>query len=399
MKIAYLIGNFPVLSETFVLNEIIRLKKLGHEITVFSFAGPSAEDLNKFTHDGKRITEKTVYISKKEALIALLFNPIYILRLWNDNTFFQKHAKGKPNIILRMARAIDLMHKLKSGNYTHLHAHWPYACQVAHLASCIAGINYSISVHAHEVAHESGHFPLVMKTTKFAAFCNAGALNYLKRNLSFDISEKAHLVYHGVDINKFPLLPFSQIENSVQIISAGRLTQTKGFDKLIRGCALACSNGISVKLTILGRGALEKDLLKCAEELDFVSNLNMPGWVSQEEVTEHMKASHVFVLMADTGFHDGLPNVVLEAMACGRLVILSPLPAASEAIEHGVNGFILESQNDLNGLVHLLKKIISNSGLVERMGLKARERVTTDHNADVQINRLVDLFKSVNSGN
>ena len=395
MKIAYIVGNFPVLSETFVLNEVIRLKNLGHDITVFAFRGPNNDELKKFTDEGRQLASETIYLTKKEALFSVLTNPFSIFKLWKDNVFFQKNANGKPSFIMRIARAVALAKKFKSGGFTHLHAHWPYASQIAHLIILLTDRSYSISVHAHEVAHESGHFPLVMKTTRFSSFCNAGALNYLIKELTYDFSDKAHLIYHGVDINKFPFLPLHQITDSINVISAGRLTQTKGFDRLIRGCALACSRGAQVKLTILGQGALEPELRKLASDLDFTNHLNMPGWVSQDEVTEYMKASHVFALMADTGFHDGLPNVALEAMACGRPVILSPLPAVNEAIDDSVHGFILNSQNDIEGLAQSLEKFLHEKNLAADMGKKARERVIRDHDADTQIDRMVELFKAM----
>ena len=102
---------------------------------------------------------------------------------------------------------------------------------------------------------------------------------------------------------------------------------------------------------------MESELKRLAAELDFSDRLSMPGWVAQESVARFMQEAHVFALLADTEFHDGLPNVVLEAMASGRPVILSPLPAASEAVTSGQEGFVLPDAQDVRWVCRHLKEV------------------------------------------
>ena len=262
----------------------------------------------------------------------------------------------------------------------------------------LTGIPYSVSIHAHEVAHEGGHFPACFETLSFATYCNKGAMEHLLKKLPEQARAKSHLVYHGVDIRNFEPLPMTKIDGTLNIVTAGRLTRTKGFDRLIRACAQARDAGMDVRLSILGRGQLEDEIRGVASEVGFTDYLDMPGWVSHDQVREYMKNSHVFALLADTSFHDGLPNVVLEAMACSRPVILSPLPAAGEAVDNGKEGFILESPEDYDGFVATLKVITSTENLVEKMGKDARERVCRDHDAETQIVFLQDLFAELDSG-
>jgi glycosyltransferase involved in cell wall biosynthesis len=107
-----------------------------------------------------------------------------------------------------------------------------------------------------------------------------------------------------------------------------------------------------------------------------------------------MRQAHVFALLADTSFHDGLPNVVLEAMASGRPVIVSPLPAAGEAVTHGVEGFVLSGADDTAGVIHALRTLQEAPSLLRQLGAAARRRVEMDHDANVQIDRLASLFRS-----
>lgn len=393
MRIAYLIPNFPVLSETFVANEVGRLKALGFDLRIYSFSPPSLSDQLKLSDMSRALMKDTVYIDRRAMMTASIEMPGALLRTWTENRRMQAAATAKPSAIARLLRAVAVASQIKADGIGHLHAHWPYASQVAHLVHCILGVSYSISVHAHEVAHDNGHFPVVFRTLSFASFCNRGAMDYLLQRLVPDAHGKSHLVYHGVDVEHFPFADMPRNMSPINILSAGRLTKTKGFDRLICACAATRDTGVDIRLTILGRGAVEDDLRLLAGKLGFADCLTLPGWVTHDEVRQYIRDSHVFALLADTGFHDGLPNVVLEAMACGRPVILSPLPAATEAVTHHVEGYVLQGVDDIAGFVSAVQQLSSEPSLLRQMGLAARERVEVEHDADTQIKRLAVLFE------
>ncbi|PCJ88887.1 MAG: hypothetical protein COA54_01260 [Thiotrichaceae bacterium] len=392
MKLGYLVANFPQLSETFVSNEIDRLINNGLDINIYSFVQTSEDDAEKLTEVAKELAVKTNYLSKISVLIASVMRPWDLLRLSGINKKMQKWSTSKPNQQMRKCRAIALAHQLRRDGITHLHVHWPYSTEVAYLVNQLINIPYSVSIHAHEVAHENGHFPPVFKTLSFATYCNKGAMEYLLKQLPEAARKKSYLVYHGVDIRNFEPLPMPLLDKTLNIITAGRLTKTKGFDRLIRACAKARKQDFDIRLSILGRGTVENEIKAVAKEEDFTDYLDMPGWVSHDKVREYMKNAHLFALLADTSFHDGLPNVVLEAMACSRPVILSPLPAAGEAVADGKEGFILESAEDYDGFVTALKKIYDAPEILTTMGNDARTRVCHDHDADKQIIYLQDMF-------
>lgn len=395
MKIAYLIGNFPVLSETFVAQEIERLHTCGLNVRVFAFGMPNAADLEKLTPSLRDLMRDTQYLFPRRIIAAAAMQPLAALRGWGANQTIHAAASLKPRRSWRLIRALGLIDRMRREGITHVHAHWPYATQVAYLAHRMAGISFSISIHAHEVAHENGHFPLIFESVSFAAFCNRGAMKHLLAQLPPEAQARAHLVYHGVDLERFRPLPLPPAAAPLSIISAGRLTPTKGFDRLIRGCAAARAAGIDVRLTILGRGGCESSLRALAQTEGIAEYVDMPGWVSHDQMTAYLRNAHVFALLADTTFHDGLPNVLLEAMASGRPVILSPLPAANEAVTEGGEGFILNHPDDTPGFVAALGQLNGDSDRMRVMGAAASARVRRDHDAQVQITHLVDLFKRI----
>jgi glycosyltransferase involved in cell wall biosynthesis len=178
----------------------------------------------------------------------------------------------------------------------------------------------------------------------------------------------------------------------LRILSAGRITPTKGFDRLVRACALAKKEGLDVRLTILGRGNGLEALKTLAAELDFAEELELPGWVAHSEVSGFLARSHVFALLANTDFNDGLPNVVVEAMAVGRPVIVSPLPAAREAVINGETGFILDGVEDYPGFVAALRQLVDGAG-AERMGRAARALVVGRYDARAHIRALAEQLE------
>lgn len=394
MRIAYLIANFPVLSETFIANEIDRLQERGVDVQIYAFGRPPAADVARLGSAALRLLARTTYISTGEVIATATRRLGYVGRGLGANRELSNVGMARSRTLLMVLRAVAVAHRLRQAGIRHVHAHWPYASRIAHLVRAISGASYSISVHAHEVAHDNGHFPVIFPALSFAAFCNRGAMDYLLPRLSIEDRRRAELIYHGVDLARFAPLPMPEQVRPLQVISAGRLTRTKGFDRLIHSCAGACSAGIDVRLTILGRGPEESALRQVADAAGFSDRLTLPGWVSHDEVQGYMSQAHVFALLADTSFHDGLPNVLLEAMASGRPVIVSPLPAAREAVTDGVEGFVLKGPEDVAGVIQLLRRLQDAPSLLRQLGNAARRRVESDHDACVQIDRLASLFRN-----
>ena len=392
MKIGYIIAKFPALSETFIANEVKLLRDYGLDIKVFSLVPPSKEELERFSPWYKELIKRNIYYINNKSLFYL--SP-YILNfsLLKENLLLQKRITFKSNYLLRILRALAIAKLCKKERIIHIHAHWPYGSQLAYLVHKLTGISYSISVHAHEVKHDNGHFPIIFESLSFATFCNKGAMNFLLKNLPKDYSDKCYLIYHGVDLEHFSVdTPPIYNKGELKVLSAGRFTKTKGFHRLIRGCAKAKREGIDIKLTILGDGALKEQLLNIAKENDFEDRLELPGWVPHDKVIEYIKDSHIFALLANTDYHDGLPNVVLEAMACKRPVIISPLPSSKEAIEDGKEGFILKTEDDLEGFCSVIKKIVDEPEILKELGENARKKVIEKFDTKKHIYNLYRLF-------
>ena len=131
---------------------------------------------------------------------------------------------------------------------------------------------------------------------------------------------------------------------------------------------------------------------------DLTSNLGLcnqvrfVGWVPHEEMSKYLSDAHVFALLADVTFHDGLPNVVLESMALGRPAILSPLPAAAEAVEHEKNGYILSHVDSLDEFVDCCASLLEQPYQLNNWSSQAAKTAREKHDRAHQLDKLCDLF-------
>jgi colanic acid/amylovoran biosynthesis glycosyltransferase len=390
MKLVYVVNRFPALSETFIAREVLGLLDLGSDLEIFSLQSVSASDRAQFDSATQSLFEKTRFLNSLAVLTAFVRNREQVRKLAQKSGLLLTKLSENANRVCLLGRALAIAEFVQQNQIQQIHAHWPYSSKVAALVHQLTGIPYSVSIHAHEVVHENQHFPYIFDSLSFAAFCNKAAMQKLLEQLPDDYASKAYLVYHGVNLE----LPPPTADGKLRILSAGRLTPTKGFDRLIRSCAKALAAGINLELTILGRSSsgLDRELKDLAVELGLGDRLHLPGWVPHDRVSQSLQQSHVFALLANTNFHDGLPNVVLEAMASGRPVILSPLPAAPEAVTNGVEGFILEESDDREGFVRVLSILAAEPDRLKEMGQAARSRVEQNFDEKFHLQKLSSLF-------
>lgn len=382
-RVLYVVPRFPVASETFVAEEVLGVAARGRLAGLVALARPTDAQAAQLGSRMKEAAGLATYLPRvaiREALPALgLLGPRAFRRA------------GESNTLLVLLRAMAVARHARETGAGFIHAHWPRPSEVAALASAMSGIPFGISVHAHEVAHDAGHFPDILPRVAMVSFCNAAAMRLLAERYP-DAAGRFHLLYHGVDVDGFGAVPMPGLDGPLRIAAAGRLTPTKGFDRLIRAVARTAERGVPVHLTIAGDGGERAALEALASSLGVAGQVSFRGWVPHEDMPALLAGAHLFALLADTNFHDGLPNVVLEAMALGRPALLSPLPAAAEAVSHGEDGFILEAGNLADRFADACAALVSDPKRLARMGRAAAARIRRQHDRAVHLDRLVDLF-------
>src|SRR5438067_9058174 len=154
MRVAYLVAEFPKLSETFVSREILTLRRLGLDVRPFAFQQPSSKDAKELDLFTRQLMGRVDYLTKGLLVRQALDSWEPLQQIWTENKHLQQLAILKSNAHLRLLRAVTLAQQLRAGGIRHLHAHWPYATQIAYLVHKLTGISFSISIHAHEVEHD-----------------------------------------------------------------------------------------------------------------------------------------------------------------------------------------------------------------------------------------------------
>ncbi|MCA9562321.1 MAG: glycosyltransferase [Myxococcales bacterium] len=394
MRLGYLFTTFPKPSETFVYREVLGLLERGIDARIYALRGPSEAEREVLPQSAIELSRKVTYLRPPQLLRGLL-DALSGSTAWPLCKTLREDGALPQSQAVILARAHAIARLAREDGITHLHAHWPYACMLAAMVQRITDLTLSISIHAHEVAHENDHFLAIFKDLSFAAFCNRAAMNYLLERLPPRTSDKCHLIYHGVDLSAFTQLAPAPPPPPLRVISAGRFTRTKGFDRLIDAVDLATRTGVDVDLTILGDGSERERLRGLAESRGIADRVHLPGWVTPSEVQRALAKSHVFSLLADASYHDGLPNVVLEALAVGRPVILSPLPAAREALEDGINGYILSAVDAIDELVDRWKQLADAPERAADMARAARLGVEQRFDDDIHLGKMIELFEEV----
>lgn len=409
MPIAYLLKGYPRLSETFILQEILGVEQRGFQLQLFSILDPQERLLHQtfqqvraplcYLHqEDPRATRKAFARSQ---LWLLRTRPLRTIRVWLSVLLKRRHR----TTFQRLLEAGRLAELIEERNIQWLHAHFAHGpTSVAHFVHVLTGIPFSFSAHAKDV-YKSAPDLLIRKIqcARFVATCTEASRGYLMGLLAGlpDAKQqqaKIHLVYHGVDSRRFSPAPTgSYHDESAQpplLLSVGRLVEKKGYQYLIAACKMLVEKGLSFQCAIYGSGPLKKDLQQQITQLGLEKNVHLSGDRTQDTLPDIYRCATLFVLapcMAGDGDRDGIPNVLLEAMATGLPVVSTNVGGISELVEHDRNGLLVPEKDPL-ALANALERLLGDVTLRTSLGTAARQHVVTHFDAGQNLNSLVACF-------
>jgi glycosyltransferase involved in cell wall biosynthesis len=400
-NIAYMMDGFPIASETFIVQEILELKKRGLNIHIYARDRVGDIPYNSLTHsESSRLIDETCYLNpyamviKKKAmhLLTLLRHPARYLR-----TLYFSYRQGGETFIAFKSAPLYIK-EMKSRKVEHIHAHFARrACTFSMLISMITGIPYSFSTHANDIyASDAMEIGDHIRAAKFVVTCTALNQEYLGKRYGSTARDKVHLNYHGVDTEKFT--PSGEKTNGrISILSIGRLVEKKGFTYLIDAIAdLRSSAEIDVSATIIGDGPQMETLTTLVRDQHLEDIIHFTGALSMEEVKEELKHADIFVLpsrIASNGDRDGIPNVILEAMSMGLPVVTTAVSGIPEVIMDGVDGMLMTSGTN-EAIADTIRVLYRDESLRKTLGENARKRMISQFHKDNHIDSLYDLFIS-----
>lgn len=309
-----------------------------------------------------------------------------------------------PNRLRRFGQACVLARELPpetKGLYAHF-LHTPSS--VARYAAILRGLPWSFSAHAKDI-WTSPEWELREKLSAknfgaaFGATCTAFGAAHL-RSLA-DTPERVDLVYHGLDLSRFPEPPARKPRRSgdpLALISVGRLVEKKGFDRLVEALALL-PDGLNWHWTHIGGGALKAELQALAESRGVSDRITWRGPSDQPEVIEAMRNADLFVLpsrIAADGDRDGLPNVLMEAASQKLAILSTPVSAIPEFIETGVHGIL--SDDAPESIAHHIADLARHPDKARTLADAAFARLVSDFRMTPGIARLKSRLMAMMDG-
>jgi glycosyltransferase involved in cell wall biosynthesis len=199
---------------------------------------------------------------------------------------------------------------------------------------------------------------------------------------------KLHVVHCGADLSRYPLEP-PRTGPGLVVLSVARLAAQKGLDVLLNAVKTIADAGVDVQLVLVGEGPLRERLGRRAERLGIADRVALAGAVGQDEMAGYYAGADVFCLPS---FAEGVPVVLMEAMASGRAVVATRIAGVPELVEEGVSGLLVTPGN-ADELAAALERLASSPQERESMGLAGRRKVVQDFDAERCAAQLASLFQ------
>jgi len=394
-RVGYVTKMYPRFSETFIVNEVRGLERRGVEIEIFSLRAPVD--------------------TRFHAALADVAAPVrYVPRAARAADAWSALAEAHDRLDLRALPAATLVDLLAAdpedavqalwvataahdAGLTHLHAHFgSVATTVARLAAAVLGIGYTFTAHAKDIFHESvdpADLRDKLADARAVVTVSDHNLAYL-RDTYGPAADSVVRVYNGLDLDEHARATAPRL--SGRVCAVGRLVEKKGFGDLLDALALLVAAGRDVHLDLVGSGPQEAGLRGRTAALGLDAHVTFHGPLPQDRVRDVVARAAVFaapcVLGAD-GNRDGLPTVLLEAMALGTPVVSTPVTGIPEAVRDGATGRLVPP-GDAPALAAALGALLDDPDEARRLADGARALIEREFDVVATSRRLLDLLET-----
>ena len=284
--------------------------------------------------------------------------------------------------------------RLRKESPTHIHSQWIHSCgTVGMYGAWLLDVPFSFTGHAADLYRERVALrDKIRRADRIVCISEFHRRFYLSEGAR---PEQLVVVYCGIDTSHFTP-PDREPEAPFTVVSSGRLVPKKGFADLIAACGVLRDRGVEVRCRIGGSGPLEKELRAQVAELGLDDRVELTGeLLPQERIPEFMAAGHVYCLpcvWAPDGDVDGLPQMLMEAMACGLPAVSTRLVGIPDLIEHEHTGLLVEP-GDVDALADALERLAGDRELRHRLAIAGRERVIETFDLDRCLEPLFRIFR------
>ncbi|HEX7246716.1 MAG TPA: glycosyltransferase family 4 protein [Actinomycetota bacterium] len=409
--VTYVVRSYPRLSQTFVVDEILALERLGARVEIFSVTNPREPVIQAEVRDVRACVR---YLDRVPGgrlprlhahLIAALRSPGRYLRALREalaaRTARLGYHTASPWSCLD--HAVVLATTLRRDDrgagrpQRHLHAHFAHdPALIALLTHHLTGIPFTFTAHARDIVQvpASALAPRIRQADAVVTCCRAN-VEYL-RSIDGIGRTPIEVVHNGLDLRAFPAIDRRPglTGGRPMILSVGRLVEKKGFDDLIDACAELARRGRWFRVRIVGDGPLREQLEAAADRLGISNLVEFTGALPRRQIVESYRRAALFALtpyVTDDGDRDGLPTALVEAMAGCLPVVTTAVAGIPELVAHRVNGLLAPARSVPEIAGHL-DTVLGDAELAHRLGLAARDTVEHGFDGRASADRLTELF-------
>jgi len=407
MRVAYFVGGFPVISETFVVNQIAGMAARGCRVDIFATSAgtttrlPEAVERHKLMERVHRLDAPRNYLLRLYRIVTLLLvygwrAPGAVMRSVNVARY------GRSAATLGLLYAVLTLIRLGARHYDVIHAQFgtygPLALRLVETGALKGEIVTSFRGYdatKYLQANPHAYAALFQKGRLFLPVSHALAKRIAEAGCEPD---RIHVHHSGIECARFRYLERKRpADEATSIVMIGRLVEKKGIGYGIQAIARVIASGRSLSCTIIGAGPLRGELERLIRELGIGAHVRMVGSKSHHEVIQVLAQSHILMapsVTAADGDEEGIPNTLKEAMAMGMPVISTVHAGIPELVEDGVSGFLVPEHN-VEALADWLRRLVDHPETWAAMGRAGRRKIEAEFDTARLNDELLVLYKGM----
>jgi len=397
MKVGYLVNQYPKVSHTFIRREILALERQGLQVSRFALRGWDAEvkgeqDLAERGRT-RHILRGGLAGLLARAFVKVVTSPSQSWRALACALQLSRHAERSwPYHLMYFVEACTLVRWLAEEQVEHLHAHFgTNSAEVALLCHLLGGPTFSFTVHGPEEFDKPKFLHLREKIhhAAFVVAISSFGRSQLWRWLPAEEWSKVAVVHCAIERQFFVNAVDVQANDSMRLINIGRLCAQKGQLLLVEAAGKLAAEGVEFELVLVGDGEMRGPIEAAIARLRLNGIVRIAGWIDSDAVRAELLGARALVMPS---FAEGLPVVVMEAMAVGRPVVTTRIAGIPELVRDGQDGWLVPP-GSLEDLVDAMRACLAASPAdLSRMGANGQARVGQRHDADREAAKLVQLF-------
>ena len=399
VKVAYVVSRFPKLTETFVLYELIAMEAMGVAVELFPLrrerqpvAHPEAD---RWTRRARfqpfvslPILRAQLHFLRRSPgrYLALLVE--VLRRTWGSANFFLGALAYFP-------KSVRFAYEMERDGVTHVHAHFcNHPALAAFIVHRLTGIPFSFTAHGSDLHVERRMLDAKVDAAAFAVTISRFNERVMTDACGSAAGSKIRIVHCGVDVEAFTARPAERTEGPFRILCVASFEEVKGHRHLLDACALLRERGIDFACDLVGEGPLRREMEARIARLELGDRVHVLGGRPRPEIIRMFRAADVAVLASQPtrqGKREGIPVVLMEAMASGLPAVSTRLSGIPELVEDGHTGLLVPPA-DAVALADALERLARDPELRRRMGAAGRAKVVREFDLRVNTAALLELF-------